>query len=185
MKKILVRVLAMTLVLMTMFTLCSAAFAATYSGSSAPNFGKSVSFYVKTNGETKHTVKAEFGSGKVFVSSRTICWGCDDRSCRGSYEAIVYFKNSAGNWQWEAQYTCYNAKSKELTLKKADTNYKIVIRAKTASVMWQSYQKNDVISLCDDCVAALEKGNYLCWNGTPPTVKLNAVTGVGKVTTSP
>jgi len=92
----------------------------------------------------------------------------------------VYFKNSAGNWQWESQYTCYNTSSKTLTLKKASTDYKIVIRAKSPMVVWDSYVKNGIISPCTKCKNAANSLTVCCVNkwGWCPQVKLSAVKGI-------
>ncbi len=177
MKKILVRVLAMTLVLMTMFTLCSAAFANTVTyeaGSDAPDFGESVAFYVKTTSSGTHQVKAVFGTGYLSYA------GCCSTKCRCSYEAIVYFKNDSGNWQWESQYTCYNTGSKTLTLKEHSENYKIVIRAKTASVVWNSYVKNGIVDYCSGCKNPA-MWSCVVWNKVPQ-VQLKTVKNVGTIT---
>ncbi len=176
MKKILARVLAMTLVLMTVFGLMASASANTisYSGSKAPRFGKSVSFYVTTKDSTNNKVKAQFAKGNLYISGH---YG-ESWSCRGSYEVIVYFKNDAGNWQWESQYTCYNTSSKTITLKKANENYKIVIRAKDAMVVWNSYVKNDIVTPSADCAADANSYSVL-WKMNPPEVKLSTVSGGG------
>jgi len=71
MKKMLTRVLALAMVLLTMFALFSEAFAATdpitKSGLAAPDFGESVSFYVTTNSGSTHTVKANFEKGSMKI----------------------------------------------------------------------------------------------------------------------
>ncbi len=174
------RIVAFVLLLVSLLTFAVPASAntITYSGSKAPRFGKSVEFYVKTDNKasTDNKVKAVFEKGTMFISGKFCCsW-----SCRCSYEAIVYFKNSAGNWQWESQSTCYNTGSKTLTLKKANTEYKVVIRAKDAMVVWDSYVKNDIVSPCSKCKAAANSAS-VCWKVSAPTVKLQTVSGTGSI----
>lgn len=175
--KAVTRLLVLTLLLITLLSLAAPALAAntkTYSGSAAPRFGKSVSFYVTTDDSSTHKVKATFAKASLAIAGNYCCsW-----SRRGSYEAIVYFKNSAGNWQWESQTTCYNTGSKTLTLKKADTDYKIVIRAKDALVVWNSYVKNGIISPCSACQADAN-GVSIYWKVSAPTVKLSSISGGG------
>lgn len=175
MKKKLMRVLV--LVLMTMFALCSEASANTVTykaGSAAPDFGESVAFYVKSTSSGTHQVKAVFGTGYLSYA------GCHSTKCRCSYEAIVYFKNDNGNWQWESQYTCYNTGSKTLSLKKHSEDYKIVIRAKTASVVWNSYVKNDIVDYCSGCKNPA-MWSSVRWN-LVPQVQLATVKNVGNIT---
>ena len=90
------RTIAMTLMLVTLIACSVTPLANTkidYAG-----FGQSAVFYVKTkdNGSTVNKVKATFSKGTMKVN------GCSCHSGKnqyGSYEAIVYFKNSKGNWQ--------------------------------------------------------------------------------------
>ncbi len=153
MKKMLVRVLAMTLVIMTVFSLGSVAFAAKVSSVSQTSDADGdcrKTFYVKTNSsifskKLKMTMTKGTLGVKIFKSSSVTADFV--KSVPDSYEITIWYWNaSTGKWVLEQNYDIYCKTSDTITLKKANTYYKILVDSYSAKTAVKSYVKSGKIT---------------------------------------
>ncbi len=147
MKKVLVRVLVMALVLMTVFTLCSVAFAAkvtSVSQTSDADGDCKKTFYVKTNSNIfSKQLKMTMTKGILGVDILKKTATTFTKSVPDSYEITIWYWNAkTGKWVQEQNYDIYCKTSATIKLKKADTYYKILVDSYSAKTTVKSYVNN-------------------------------------------
>ena len=140
MKKTLVRILAMMLVMMTVFTVAVPALADISQKSDADGDCKKT-FYVKTkNTILPKNLKMTMTKGDLEVINTL---GLKWKNQPDSYEITIWYWNAkTKKWVEEDNYDIYYKNSKIITLKKSNTYYKILVDSYGVNTTVKSYIKN-------------------------------------------
>lgn len=150
MKKMFVRLLAIALVLVTAFALCSTAFAEKVSSVSQTSTAKGdckKTFYVKTNSNVfSKKLKMTMTKGQLAVDFADSLHDDAELGPRvpDGYELTIWYWNGS-KWVEEQNYDVNRKTSATIKLKKANTYYKILVDSYSAKTTAKTYAKSGTI----------------------------------------
>lgn len=153
MKKYLIKALALLLVCVCFISFSAPVVQAASTTSSlkftgSSRGGTSKYIYVKTkNTSLSKSVKLTFEKGTIKTTSDSGLMGSTAKSFKkyAAYEIKIYYWDG-NSWEKENSYDVYNKSSNTVSLKKANTYYKIQVYQWRASTTLTSYKNKGVVS---------------------------------------